>query len=192
MAFRELVENRRSCRAFTDTPVTGEQIEAIVTAGQWAPSPLNQQPFQFIAITDPEVRAGIQKAGTAARQAVADQGGPGWAQKYPMGFVGDCPLILMVVSDPSKGGLGNFFNQPHGALQAASACIQNMMLMAAELGLGTLWFTFFDPDDVKPLLSIPAELEIAGAVLVGTPAAEAKAPPRKPPKIHDNRFSLEK
>ena len=192
MAFRELVENRRSCRAFTDTPVTGEQIEAIVTAGQWAPSPLNQQPFQFIAITDPEVRAGIQKAGTAARQAVADQGGPGWAQKYPMGFVGDCPLILMVVSDPSKGGLGNFFNQPHGALQAASACIQNMMLMASELGLGTLWFTFFDPDDVKPLLNVPSELDIAGAVLVGTPVAEVKAPPRKPPKIHDNRFSLDK
>jgi nitroreductase len=66
-----------------------------------------------------------------------------------------------------------------------------MMLMAAELGLGSLWFTFFDPDDVKQLLSIPAELEVAGAVLVGTPAAEAKAPPRKPPRIHDNRFSLD-
>ncbi len=188
MAFRELVKHRRSCREFTDTPVTREQIEAIVTAGQWAPSPLNQQPFQFIAVTDPVLRAGIQKAGTAARQAVADQGGPGWVRKYPMEFVGDCPLILVVVSDPSKGGLGNFFNQPHGALQAASACIQNMMLMASELGLGTLWFTFFDPEDVKPLLNIPSELDIAGAVLVGAPAAEVKAPPRKPPKIHDNRF----
>jgi nitroreductase len=188
MAFRELVKHRRSCREFTDTPVTREQIEAIVTAGQWAPSPLNQQPFQFIAVTDPQLRDGIQKTGTAARKAVADQGGPGWAQKYPMEFVGACPLIIVVVSDPSKGGLGNFFNQPHGALQAASACIQNMMLMAAELGLGTLWFTFFDPEDMKPLLNIPSELEIAGAVLVGTPTAEVKAPPRKPPRIHDNRF----
>ena len=191
MAFRELVENRRSFREFTDTPVTREQIEAIVTAGQWAPSPLNLQPFQFIAVTDPELRAGIQKAGMAAKEAVGEQGGPGWAQKYPMAFVGACPLILVVVSDPSKGGLGNFFNQPHGALQSASACIQNMMLMAAEMGLGTLWFSFFDPDDVKQLLSIPAELEIAGAVMVGTPAAQAKAPPRKPPRIHDNLFSFQ-
>lgn len=188
MAFRELVKNRRSCRVFMDTPVTGEQIEAIVTAGQWAPSPLNQQPFQFIAVTDPKLRAGIQKAGMAAKQAVADQGGPSWAQKYPMEFVGTCPLILVVVSDPSLGGLGSYFNQPHGALQSASACIQNMMLMAAELGLGSLWFTFFDPDDVKPVLSIPKELEIAGAVLVGTPAAETKGPSRKPPRVHENLF----
>jgi 5,6-dimethylbenzimidazole synthase len=188
MEFSVLVEKRRSCRAFTDDPVTREQVEAIVTAGQWAPSPLNLQPFQFIAVTDPKLRAGIQEAGMGARQAVTDQGGPGWAKKYPMEFVGACPLILVVVSDPSQGGLGGFFNQPHGALQAASACIQNMMLMAADLGLGSLWFTFFDPDDVKPLLQIPEELEIAGAVLIGRPAAEIKVPPRKPPRMHENLF----
>lgn len=188
MEFKTLVEKRRSCRGFTDAPVSKEQVEAIVTAGQWAPSPLNLQPFQFIGVTDPELRAGIQKAGMAAKQAVADQGGPGWAQKYPMEFVGTCPLILVVVSDPSQGGLGGYFNQSHGALQSASAGIQNMMLMAADLGLGSLWFTFFDPDDVKQLLNIPEELEIAGAVLVGTPAAEAKVPPRKPPRVHENVF----
>ena len=149
MEFKALVENRRSCRVFKDTPVTREQLEAIVTAGQWAPSPLNLQPFEFIAVTDPELKAGIRNAGISAKQAVADNGGPGWAQKYPMEFVESCPLILVVVSDPSKGGLGNHFNQPHGALQAASACIQNMMLMAADLNLGSLWFTFFDPGDVK-------------------------------------------
>jgi 5,6-dimethylbenzimidazole synthase len=188
MEFKELVEKRRSCREFTDDPVTREQVEAIVTAGQWAPSPLNLQPFQFIAVTDPELRAGIQKAGMTARQAVGEQGGPGWAQKYPMAFVEACPLILVVVSDPSQGGLGAYFNQPHGALQSASACIQNMLLMAADLSLGSLWFTFFDPDDVKQLLNIPKELEIAGAVLVGTPAGEGKVPPRKPPRIHENGF----
>ena len=188
MEFKELVEKRRSCRDFTDDLVTREQMEKIVTAGQWAPSPLNLQPFQFIAVTDPALRAGIQKAGMAARQAVGDQGGPGWAQKYPMEFVGACPLILVVVSDPSQGGLGGYFNQPNGALQAASACIQNMMLMAADLGLGSLWFTFFDPDDLKQLLNIPEELEIAGAVLVGTPAGEAKVPPRKLPRMHKNLF----
>ncbi len=190
MEFKELVEKRRSCRAFKDEPVTKEQVEAIVRAGQWAPSPLNQQPFQFVAVTDPDLRAGIQKAGITAKQAVADQGGPGWASGYSMELLRSCPWVLVVVSDPSRGGLGNYFNQPHGALQAASACIQNMMLMAADLNLGTLWFTFFDPDEVKVLLDIPKELEVAGAVLVGTPAARVKVPPRKPAKVHDNRFRL--
>lgn len=106
MEFKVLVEKRRSCRAFKDEPVTREQVASIVTAGQWAPSPLNQQPFQFIAVTDPSLKAGIQKAGLSAKQAVADHGGPGWAQKYPMDFVETCPLILVVVSDPSQGGWG--------------------------------------------------------------------------------------
>ena len=189
MEFNVLVEKRRSCRVFKDEPVTREQVEAIVTAGQWAPSPLNQQPFQFIAVTDPALKAGIQRAGISAKLAVADHGGPGWAQKYPMEFVGSCPLILVVVSDPSQGGLGNYFNQPHGALQSASACIQNMMLMAADLNLGSLWFTFFDPDEVKQILKIPEELDVAGAVMVGTPAAEAKVPLRKSPRIHENIFN---
>ncbi|WP_022664493.1 nitroreductase family protein [Desulfospira joergensenii] len=189
MEFKILVETRRSCRAFTDTPVSQEEIEAIVRAGQWAPSPLNQQPFQFIAVTAPEVKAGIRQAGISARQAVADQDGPGWAQKYGMDFLESCPLILVVVSDPAQGGLGAYFNQPHGALQAASACIQNMMLMAEDLGLGSLWFTFFDPEEIKILLDIPGDLEVAGAVLMGTPAGPAKAPPRRTPKVHENRFT---
>ncbi len=188
MEFATLVEKRRSCRAFKDTPVAKEQIKAIVRAGQWAPSPLNQQPFQFIAVTDKNLKAGIQKAGISAKQAVADQDGPGWAQKYPMDFVGSCPLILVVAYDHSKGGLGAYFNQSHGALQAASACIQNMMLMAADLDLGSLWFTFFDPIEVKHLLGIPEELDLAGAVMVGIPGSEVKVPPRKSPRIHENRF----
>jgi nitroreductase len=189
MEFKVLVEKRRSCRLFKDEPVTREQAESIIAAGQWAPSPLNQQPFQFIAVTDPALKADIQKAAILAKQDVADRGGPGWAQKYPMEFVGTCPLILVVLSDPAQGGLGNYFNQPHGALQAASACIQNMMLMAADLNLGSLWFTFFDPERVKLLLNIPSELDVAGAVMVGAPAAETKAPPRRSPRIHENTFN---
>ncbi len=188
MEFKVLVEKRRSCRAFRDEPVSPEQIASIVMAGQWAPSPLNQQPFQFIAVTDPALKAAIQNAAISARQSVTGQGGPDWAGKYPLEFVGTCPLILVVVSDPSRGGLGNYFNQPHGALQAASACIQNMMLMAADMNLGSLWFTFFDPDSVKQILHIPAELDVAGAIMVGTPAAEMKAPPRRAPRIHDNNW----
>ena len=67
--------------------MTREQVEAIVTAGQWAPSPMNQQPFQFIAVTDPALKAGIQKAGISAKLAVADHGGPGWAE-IPHGICG--------------------------------------------------------------------------------------------------------
>jgi hypothetical protein len=45
---------------------------------------------------------------------------------------------------------------------------------------------------LKTVLDIPAELDVAGAILIGTPAMEAKAPPRRTPKIHRDRFVREK
>ncbi|MCP3873249.1 MAG: nitroreductase [Desulfobacteraceae bacterium] len=191
MEFSELLKKRRSCRAFQDTPVTQEQLQSILEAGQWAPSPLNQQPFQFIAVTDSTVKAQIQKTGIEAKQTVLDNSGPAWAGKYPMNFIGDCPLIVVVVYDPTKGGLGSYFEQPHGALQAASACIQNMMLQATDIGLDSLWFTFFSPLTLKPILEIPEELDIAGAIMIGKPAMEGKAPPRKSPKVYKDRFNTD-
>jgi 5,6-dimethylbenzimidazole synthase len=188
MEFNELVSRRRSCRIFNGTAVTEAQLEAILSAAQWAPSPLNLQPFQFIIVTDPVIKAKIRDAGEAAKKAVLDKGGPEWVQKYAMDFVADAPLVVVVLCDPKKGGLGGYFEQPHGALQAASAGIQNMMLRATELGLDSLWFTFFSPNILRSILNIPDSLDVAGAILFGQPAADAKAPPRKLPVVHRERF----
>ena len=106
-----------------------------------------------------------------------------------MDYLKPAPVFIVVVFDPSKGGLGVFFNQPHGALQAVSACVQNMMLAAADQDLGTLWFTFFDPTKVRELLGIPEKFEVAGVIPIGKPAEEAKAPPRKDPIVHMDRYA---
>ena len=62
------------------------------------------------------------------------------------------------------------------------------MLMATDLGLESLWFTFFDPIDVKSILNIPDRLDVAGAVLIGEAAMETKAPKRNMPCIHRDVF----
>ena len=188
MEFKAVVKSRRSCRAFEPDPVTDDQLAAIMEAGQWAPSPMNALPWEYIIVSDVEVKAQIRKVSEAARQAVLDGGGPGFAAKYDMGFLEQAPVLVAVVFDPSKKGLGDFFNQKDGALQAASACVQNMMLAAAEYGLGTLWFTWFDPQKMKAALNIPQNLEIAALIPIGRPKGEIKAPPRKDPKIHREGF----
>lgn len=189
MEFSQLVKKRRSCRGFDKTAVSKENIDAMLEAAQWAPSPLNQQPFQFITVTETTLKSQIQKAGIEAKQAVVDNNGPAWAAKYPMGFVADAPLIVVVVYDPEKGGLGNYFGMPHGALQATSAAIQNMMLKAAELGMDSLWFTFFNPASLRPVLDIPDNLDVAGAILIGKPAMTSKTPGRKTPVVHAEKFT---
>ncbi|MCF6247725.1 MAG: nitroreductase family protein [Desulfobacula sp.] len=189
MEFGELIKKRRSCRGFDKTPVSQKNVDDILEAAQWAPSPLNMQPFQFITITDTTIKAQIQKIGIEAKQTVIDNNGPGWVEKYPMGFVADSPLIIVVVYDPEKGGLGNYFGMPHGALQASCAAVQNMMLKATELGMDSLWFTFFEPAGLRPILDIPDTLDIAGAILVGKPAMATKSPGRKTPRVHKEKFT---
>jgi 5,6-dimethylbenzimidazole synthase len=188
MEFKAVVKSRRSCRTFEPDPVTENQLAVIMEAGQWAPSPMNALPWEYIIVTDAEVKAQIRKVSEAARQAVLDGGGPGFAAKYDMGFLEQAPVLVAVVFDPSRKGLGDFFNQKDGALQAASACVQNMMLAAAEYGLGTLWFTWFDPQKMKAALNVPQNLEIAALIPIGKPKGEIKAPPRKDPKIHREGF----
>jgi 5,6-dimethylbenzimidazole synthase len=188
MEFKAVVKSRRSCRAFEPDPVTQDQLAAITEAGQWAPSPMNALPWEYIIVTDAEVKAQIRKVSETAKQAVLDGGGPGFAAKYDMGFLEQAPVLIAVVFDPSKKGLGDFFNQKDGALQAASACVQNMLLAAAEYGLGSLWFTWFDPQKMKTALNVPQNLEIAALIPIGKPKAEIKAPPRKDPKIHREGF----
>jgi nitroreductase len=189
MEFNKVVKSRRSCRAFEPDPVPQDQLAAIMEAGQWAPSPMNVLPWEHIIVTEADVKAQIREVSEAARQAVLDKGGPGFAAKYDMNFLEEAPVLITVVFDPAKKGLGDFFNQKHGALQAASACVQNMMLAAAEYGLGTLWFTWFDPKEMQVALNIPDNLEIAAVIPVGKPKGEIKAPPRKEPKTHQQRYA---
>ena len=188
MEFKKLVKERRSYRAFDPTPVSEEQLNVILDAGRWAPSPLNLQPWEFVVITDPKVKSQIQEIANEAKQKVIDSDGPGWVSKYGMDFLLEAPVLVVVVDDPAKGGLGSFFDQKLGAIQAASACAQNMMLAAADMGLGSLWFTFFNPERLRTLLGIPNHLEVAGIIPIGKPKEAAKAPPRKDPKVHHERY----
>lgn len=190
MEFSKLLTTRRSCRAFDSTSVTEEQIDAILQAGCRAPSPLNLQPWEFIVVTDPGMKAQVKEAGEKAKNEVIAADGPGWAKKYSADFIQEAPLLIVVVFDPGKGGLGMFFGQEYGALQGASACIQNMMLKASELGLGSLWFTFFRPAVLQPVLNIPENLEIAGVIALGKPAEEVKTTPRRAPVAYREKYGV--
>jgi nitroreductase len=183
MEFQEVLKARRSCRAYAPDPVSDEQLQQLISACQWAPSPLNLQPWEFIIITEPEVKAKVAGVAEEARQAVLDQDGPGWAKKYPMDFLDQAPVLLAVLANRKKNGLGGYFNQPTGAMMAVAAGIENLMLAAAEMGLGTLWFTFFDPVKMGAALGVPEHLEVAGVIPLGKATDNPAAPPRKDPKV---------
>ena len=53
------IKERRSCRNFSSEPVSEEALERILEAANWAPSPLNSQPWEFIVVTNKKVKAKI-------------------------------------------------------------------------------------------------------------------------------------
>jgi len=59
----DVIAARYSCRAFKDTPIETDVLDAIVTAGLHAPSAMNRQPWRLIAVRDPAVVAEIEAAG---------------------------------------------------------------------------------------------------------------------------------
>ena len=192
MEFQELLKTRRSCRSFDNSAPSEFELSAILDAGRWAPSPLNLQPWEFIIINDPEIKALIRKVAEDAKQEVIDKNGPGWVARYGMDFLEEAAVLVVVVVNPARGGLGSFFGQKHGAIQAASACVQNMLFACTDMGLGALWFTFFRPEKLRAILNIPEKLEIAGVIPIGRLKEPTNTPPRKEPKIYLNRYSMTK
>ena len=188
MEFQELVKVRRSSRSFEGTSISKVQLSVILDAGCWAPSPLNLQPWEFILISDSQMKKQVRKVAEDAKQAVVEKNGPGWAAGYETSFLEEAAVLVVVLVNPSRGGLGRYFDQAHGAIQAGSACIQNMLLACADIGLGALWFTFFRPETLCAVLNIPESFEIAGIIPIGKPRGALKSVPRKKPKVHRNRF----
>jgi 5,6-dimethylbenzimidazole synthase len=149
------IKERRSCRAFLPTPVADETIERILEAAIWAPSPMNAQPWEFIVITNQDVKGQIYSEVEDRRKSLLEKSGWKWLGRYQVDFILSAPVIIAVVGNPDKTGADRFLEGGGmGYQHACAAAIQNMLLTAHALGLGSLWFTLFDFNRVREILGI--------------------------------------
>lgn len=178
------IKERRSCRDFLSDPINPETIEKILEAASFAPSPLNMQPWQFIVITKQEVKDEIFKEAERCRDWAVKDCGQKWAGGYKVDFIKSAPALIAVTGDPKKTGV-DFFMKEGGSVgyqYACAAAIQNMILAAHALGLGSLWFTFFDKKNIVKILGIEENKTLISIVCLGKHSAEPAAIPRKPVK----------
>ena len=136
-----IIRDRRSCRSFLPEPVPEENVMKILEAASWAPSPLNGQPWEFIVVTNDEVREEIFREGDRCRRWAFEKSGWKWMDSYKVDFLRSAPCVIAVIGDPKKTGADMFFEEGAGAgyQHACAAAIQNMHLAAHALGLGSLW-----------------------------------------------------
>jgi nitroreductase len=174
------IESRRSCRSFSPTSVNQADIERILEAAVWAPSPLNTQPWEFIVISAEEKKAEIFSESERCKVWAIDKSGWKWLNSYAIDFLKQAPVVIAVVGDPHKTGVDMFQSEGTIGYQlACAAAIQNMLLAAHALGLGSLWFTFFDKNELRKILDIPAEKTPLSLVCIGKPDRPSPSVPRK-------------
>ena len=76
------IKERRSCRDFLPDPLGERELEQILDAGIWAPSPLNGQPWEFVIVTNTEVKENIYMECDQYRQKALEVSGWKWLGKY--------------------------------------------------------------------------------------------------------------
>ncbi len=181
MELWDAIRNRRSCRKFSPQPVKEEDLQKIIEAATWAPSPANNQPWEFVILTDQEMKGRLHAACLKSKEEAFQKSGWRWLGKYEIDFLLEAPMIVAVVGDPAKTGVDQFFADGRdGYKYACAAAIQNMLLMAHSLGLAGLWYTLLDQKTVKGLLNVPDDRAICALVCLGKPGAEPLQAPRKP------------
>jgi nitroreductase len=150
------IASRRSVRGYWDAAVDRETIERLIEAANWAPSAHNKQPWKFVVVSED----GALKREISALSKYRD-----WIATAP------CLVLVYLDSSTLDDGIFRCELKHHEAIGAA---IQNFMLAAEALGLGTCWIGELVREGAKlgRLLGTPDGLEFAAMLTVGFPAEE--------------------
>lgn len=137
----EAIARRRSVRRYTSDPVSRELLAKVVDAGRLAPCAHNDQPCEFIVVTDQKQRRRIAD--------LTDYGK----------FIAEAAACILVLARPTK-----YY------LEEGSSAITNILIAAAALGLGTCWVAGDKKPYARMVASIcgvPPEMMLVAMVAVG-------------------------
>ena len=159
---KNIVE-RRSIKKYKSDMVPTELIDEVLKAGTYAPSGMNRQSPIIIAITNKEVRDKLSKLNAKIMGVDIDP------------FYG-APVVIVVLADKTVPTY----------IYDGSLVMENMMLAASSLGLGSCWIhrakEEFETEEGKEILKslgITGDYEGIGNCILGYPDMEAKEKPRK-------------
>ncbi|MGI6176718.1 MAG: nitroreductase family protein [Christensenellales bacterium] len=165
MTFLELATQRYSMRSFSSKKVEKEKIDLLLEAARVAPTACNYQPQRILVIQSDE---GLEKLKGCT--------------KYHF----DAPAAILVCYDENESWKRNDFDEKEGGDIDASIIATQIMLQAAELGLGTTWVGNFNPAAIREAYHIPAHYHPVCLFPLGYPSETAK-----PSRKHTDRKPIE-
>jgi nitroreductase len=177
MEILEAIKTRRSIRKYKSTPVDERMIETILEAARWAPSWHNNQCWRFVVVRNTEIKDKL--AGTLI---VVDPGRPNRAAEA----IKNAPVAIVVCAEVGRSGYsgreprepvtdkGEFWYMFDTAL-----AMQNLMLAAHSLGLGTVPAGAFDAKKAAQILGVTPGFCVVSMSPLGYPDETPPARPRK-------------
>lgn len=163
MEFKEVIEDRYSCKQFKEEPIPEDALKAILEAGRVAPTAKNLQEQRIYVVQSPEKLAVIDEL-TPCRYGA--------------------PTVLVVAFNKE-----NVFTYPgekrNSGVEDASIIATHMLLAAKNAGVDSCWVNFFNPEEVAEKLSLPKNEEVLMMLDLGYAAENGK-----PLANHANRKPL--
>jgi len=156
----EAIEKRHSVRSFEEgKDVAEELVEKLIRYACLAPSAGNVQPWRFMVIRDSEMKRKLSQAALG------------------QGFVAAAPVVIVVCTDlaahaSSYGRRGEELY----SIQDTAAAIENLLLAATSLGLGTCWVGAFREEEASRVLRLRQDLRPVALIPVGYPRRQGSQP----------------
>jgi nitroreductase len=156
MTVKEIIAQRRSIRRYLDKPVEREKILACLEAARLAPSADNVQPWRFVVIDDPELKARFSKEVFSGIYAFSK-------------FAAKAPVLVLILVQPHllAHGIGKQVQDVTYYLIDVGIAGEHIVLQAEELGLGTCWIGWFNIRKARKILNIPKKYKIISLISLG-------------------------
>lgn len=164
MDFLTLSAARYSVRKFSDASIEPEKLALVLEAGRNCPTAHNQQPQRILVLQSAEALEKVDRCTSMHFHA---------------------PVTLVVAYDPAAAWVREYDGKNHGEIDAAISVTQ-MMLAAADLGLGTTYVGVFEPDTLQKEFPALAGLTPIALLPIGYPAETAH-----PSRLHAVRKPME-
>lgn len=170
MALIDLLKTRRSIRKYKPDAVEKHKLDMVLESARLAPSAANRQPWHFIVITDKTIKVNLKSAYSAER-------------------IQQAPVVIVCCADSSvswKRHDGKDYSEVDAAI-----AMQNLILTASELGLGTCWIANFNEKIMKEILEIPDHISVVAMTPLGySDEKKGAVEDRKPIEemLHQNKW----
>lgn len=158
MDIAKLIQSRYSCRAYTNTPVSEEELEYIKECIRLAPSACNKQPWKFHIVKSDECKDKLR-------------------QCYDRDWFKTAPMYIMASVLHDEQWVRSDGKQ-HGDIDVSIA-VEHLCLAATELGLGTCWVCNFDAKLCSRLFNLPDNEEPTVLIPLGHPDSSCTPKKRK-------------